>query len=133
MNSIVPSSITTSKTGLDFSFPDLFVKKEPVSIIKTDDDTYSAMLPDRPLSRSYSAFIDRKINSTNVNTEDMLMTNASLNNIEVDRVEAKSNIDITGKKLSKSTLNDDMITKFYISSISILGLYVFYRILITHK
>jgi hypothetical protein len=128
MNSITPSSITTSKTGLEFSFPDLFVKKEPVSIIKTDDDTYSAMLPDRPLSRSYSAFIDRKIDSTNVDTEDMLMTNASLNNIEVDRVD-----DIKEKKLSASTLNDDIITKFYISSISILGLYVFYRILISHK
>jgi len=126
-----PSSITTSKYGLEFSTSDFTSQRDSIRIVKSDDDTYSAIGSGDVYRKPTFASVDNIVGSTSLDPQTALMTNASLRNIEIGMDRVDPNPGARKNPENSSILSDDPITKFYVCSIYVLGLYIFYRILVT--
>lgn len=132
-NSSSPSSITTSKSNLEFSPSELIHQNGSIQIFKSLDDTYTAVGSGESFQKPGPASVKEVIGTTNLDPYTALITSAFARNISIDVDHIKypeQNSNMTEKP---EILSDDPITKFYVCSIYVLGLYIFYRILTTQS
>lgn len=128
-----PSSITTAKSGLEFAPSELTHQRDSIRIVKSDDGTYNAMGSGEPYRKPTFASVDKIIGSTSLDPHTALTTNAYMRDICTDMEHIPPSHWDPKRTEPPQMLSDDPITKFYVCSIYVLGLYIFYRILITQK
>lgn len=126
--------VSETKPGLEFSFPNLVKNEGTIQIIRTDDDTYSAMRSGDANQLSSVVSIGNIIGAISLDSQTALLSNASTRNIDI-KMERPDLKEQHLQYLSENPriLSEDPITKFYVCSIYVLGLYVFYRLLVINK
>ena len=118
-----PESSTITKNDLGNTlYSESFINPTSI-IIQQDLDGYIA-LKDENSNYGNSGVITKFIDVINQDPDKAISVNASVRNIDL-----KDFIVVDNGKI----LNDDVVTKFYVGSLYVIGLYVFYRILVKNN